>query len=330
MRGVKQYIRVVCLALATLVVSAGCIKENLDGCERCIAFEYFADGEVDLFAEHVERVHLYVFDQNDIMVPASKLGGGCNPIVLEKSDLEEYHGAKLLITGGTYRFVAVANIDTHEATEVYNLASGAMSEVYCSHPDCTTTEVEGNDPLLLGAKVVEIPDDTDFATKIRLYSARQKAKVTVKGYIGDEVQGIETKASSGDLALRLKNVSSKLDFYTDDPTATDQNLASGDLVTYSPVLTLDRETGYYEAEFYILRHTAESTLVFEIVEQATDRVLCSVSLQEFLREFYEVDITKQEVEIPLIIEFTDEVIVTIPSWMLEHRYPIYDKTNLDR
>jgi hypothetical protein len=58
-------------------------------------------------------------------------------------------------------------------------------------------------------------------------------------------------------------------------------------------------------------------------------VLCTVSLEEFLEEFYEVDITKQEALIPLIIEFTDEVIVTIPSWMLEHRDPIYGKNNLN-
>ena len=37
------------------------------------------------------------------------------------------------------------------------------------------------------------------------------------------------------------------------------------------------------------------------------------------------DITKQEALIPLILEITDEVVVTIPSWMLEHRNPIYDK-----
>ena len=91
------------------------------------------------------------------------------------------------------------------------------------------------------------------------------------------------------------------------------------------MLTLNQETRNYEAAFNILRHTDKSTLAFEIIERATEKVLCTVTLADFLKDFYEVDITKQEVTIPLIVEFTSEVKVTIPDWMLEHRNPIYDK-----
>ena len=320
MRGVKQYIRVVCLALATLVVSAGCIKENLDGCERCIAFEYFADGEVDLFAEHVERVHLYVFDQNDIMVPASKLGGGCNPIVLEKSDLEEYQGAKLLITGGTYRFVAVANIDTHEATEVYNLTSGAMSEVYCSHPDCTTTEVEGNDPLLLGAKVVEIPDDTDFATKIRLYSAHLKVSYTVEDYVPSEN---ETRANNGYFDLRVRGLKPEVTF----DQAHDKGLARGEEVNYMPELEY-KENGDHVALFNILRHEKESNVAFDLINRASGEVRRSFTLTDFLTKFDMYDVSKQEVLIPIVVRFLNaEVKVTIADWTLIDVDPVFGNGN---
>ena len=324
MKKVIKHTILLCLPLAIFVLLTGCIKENLDGWERCIEFEYLADGTSDVFAKHIERVSLYVFDQNDNLLPASVLGCS-NPIVLEQNDLKKYQGVKLMLTGGTYRFVALGNPNTEQATQVYNLESGNMTEIVARHPDTRAADIEGNDPLYLGSKLVDIPDDINFKTKVRLYSAHHKVTVTVKGYIGEEIMGQSVMASTGDLELRLTDVSSECDFCLDDPTQRDQNLAKGDLVEYNPTLTLDKESGWYEGKFNILRHSASSPLKFEIVERATERVLCIVSLEEFLREFYEVDITKQEVTIPLIVEFADEVIVTIPSWMLEHRDPIYGK-----
>lgn len=324
MNKVLKHIFSLYLPLVSFVLLTGCIKENLEGCERCIGFEYFADGDTDVFPEYIERVSLYVFDENDKMVPASQLGRS-NPIVLEQNDLNKYQGVKLMLTGGTYRFVALGNPNTEQATEVCNLESGNMAEIVCRHPNCATSEVEGNDPLYLGSTLVDIPDDTNFATKLRLYSSHNKVTVTVKGYVGDEVMGVSTKASTGDIVLRLVDVSSECDFNQEEANVADQNLAVGSLVAYNPTIALDSETGWYEASFNILRHTDESTMAFEIIERATNNVLCKVTLADFLREFYEVDITKQEVTIPLIVEFTDEVTVTIPSWMLEHRDPIYGK-----
>lgn len=324
MNRVLKHIFCLALPLVVFVLHTGCIKEDLEGCERCIELEYFADGDTDVFPQHITRVSLYVFDKNDQMVSAADLGRN-NPIVLEQNELKEYQGVKLMLTGGTYRFVALGNPNTEQVTEVYNLNSGNMSEIICRHPDSTTSEIEGNDPLYLGSKVVDVPDDTHFSTKIRLYSSHQKVNVTVVGYIGNEAQGATRVASTGDLQLRLTNVSSELDFFQEDKAVTDQNLAAGALVAYNPMLTLNNETRNYEAAFNILRHTDKSTLAFEIIERATGKVLCTVTLADFLKEFYEVDITKQEVTIPLIVEFTSEVKVTIPDWMLEHRNPIYDK-----
>lgn len=317
-----------CVSLVHFVLLTGCIKENLDGCERCIEFEYFADGNSDVFADYIECVNLYVFDQNDTLMPESVLGFS-NPIILEQNDLKKYQGVKLMLTGGTYRFVALGNPNTEQATEVYNLESGNMAEIVARHPETRAEGVEGNDPLYLGSTLVEIPNDINFKTKLRLYSAHHKVSVTIKGYIGEEIMGQSTLSNTSDLVLRLKDVSSECDFYHGDTELRDQNLASGDLVEYNPTLTLDKESGWYESKFNILRHTPSSPLTFEIVERQTERVLCTVSLEEFLEEFYEVDITKQEALIPLIIEFTDEVVVTIPSWMLEHRDPIYGKNNLN-
>ena len=327
MKKVIKHTLLLCLPLVSFVLLTGCIKEDLDGCERCIEFEYFADGNSDVFAQYIERVSLYVFDQNDNLLPASILGCS-NPVVLEQNDLKKYQGVKLMLTGGTYRFVALGNPDIEQATEVYNLNSGNMAEIVARHPEVLTTEIEGNDPLYLGSKLVEIPDDVNFSTKLRLYSAHHKVTVTVKGYIGEEILGQSAMASTGDLELRLKDVSSECDFCHDEAGKSDQNLASGEYVEYNPTLTLNKESGEYEGKFNILRHTDSSPLTFEIVERATERVLCAISLEAFLKEFYEVDITKQEALIPLIVEFADEVIVTIPSWMLEHRDPIYDKNNI--
>ena len=125
MNRVLKNIFCLALPLVVFVLHTGCIKENLDGCERSIEFEYFADGDTDVFSQHITRVSLYVFDKNDKMVSAADLGRN-NPIVIEQNELKEYQSAKFMLTGGRYRFVALGNANTEQATEVYNLNSGKM------------------------------------------------------------------------------------------------------------------------------------------------------------------------------------------------------------
>ena len=315
MNKVLKHIFSLYLPLVSFVLLTGCIKENLEGCERCIGFEYFADGDTDVFPEYIERVSLYVFDENDQLLTAEQLGRS-NPIVLEQNDLNKYQGVKLMLTGGTYRFVALGNPNTEQATEVCNLESGSMAEIVCRNPNCATSEVEGNDPLYLGSKVVEIPDDKNFATKLRLYSAHVKVSYTVEDYVPTEE---DTRAHIGYFDLRVRSVKSEVTFANND----ERNLASGDEVNYMPTLEY-MDNGDHVANFNILRHEKESNVEFDLIKRSTGEIMRSFTLTDFLTKFDMYDISKQEVLIPIVVRFLNaEVKVTIADWSLIEVDPVF-------
>ena len=304
----KKFILYLCLPLVSFVLLTSCIKENMEGCERCIEFEYLADGNTDVFPNHITSVSLYVFDENDQMVPASRLGGQ-NPIRLEQNDLKREQGITLPLNHGKYRLVGVGN--DYDKTEVYNASCGNMSQITYRHPDCLSREVEGNDSLYLGSKIIEIDEnEVYFKDKIRFYSSHLKVSYTVEGYVPEEG---ETRANDGYFDLRVRNLMSETTF----DQAHDKNLASGKEVNYSPVIKLNHENGNHEGYFHILRHAKESNIVFDLVKRSTGEVEKSFTLTDFLNKFDMYDVSKQEVLIPIVVRyFGADVKVTIDNWDL--------------
>lgn len=298
-----------CLPLVSFVLLTGCIKENMDDCERCkLTFTYLADVEEDVFPNHITSVSLYVFDSKDQLIRTKRL---------EQNDLKAYQGVNLNLNPGKYRIVGVGNCN--ELTEVYNTDARDMSQTHFRHPDCFDREVESNDSLYLGAKEITIPEEYWYKDNIRFYSSHLKVSMEVRGYKGDApatagVNEATTRANEV-LALRVKNLLPQTDF---------DNRAYGEKVTYNPVMTKD-ENDVYKSYFHIMRHAADSDVEFELYNPYTETVIANISLAQFLNDFKEVDITKQEVLIPIVVEIINGVKVTIPDWMIENREPIYGK-----
>ncbi|MBE6219977.1 MAG: hypothetical protein E7126_08090 [Rikenellaceae bacterium] len=318
----KKFILYLCLPLVSFVLLASCIKENMDGCDRCIVFEYYADGETDVFPNHITSVSLYVFDNENQLVEPSRLGGK-NPIRLEQNDLKREQGITLPLNHGVYRLVGVGN--DYEKTEVYNANCGEMPNITFRHPDCLNREVEGNDSLYLGSKLIEIDEnEVYFKDVVRFYSSHLKVSYTVEGYVPEEG---ETRANDGYFDLRVRNLKSQTAF----DQAHDKNLAEGKEVNYMPELKLNPENGNHEAYFHIMRHPADCDVVFDLYKAGTDEVIHTLNLKDFLATYSEViDVTKQEVLIPIQVEFKNiGVEVTIPNWIVEDLKPGFgnDKGN---
>jgi hypothetical protein len=65
-----------------------------------------------------------------------------------------------------------------------------------------------------------------------------------------------------------------------------------------------------------MRHSADSDVEFELVDSSTGSVLYTLALTDFLVQYPQIDVTKQEVLIPIVVKFTNlGVTVTIPDWM---------------
>ena len=304
----KKFILYLCLPLVSFVLLASCIKENMEGCDRCIVFEYYADGDTDVFPNHITSVSLYVFDNENQLVAPSRLGGS-NPIRLEQNDLKREQGITLPLNDGVYRLVGVGN--DYEKTEVYNVNCGEMPNITYRHPDCLSREVEGNDSLYLGSKLIEIDEnEVYFKDTVRFYSSHLKVSYTVEGYVPQEG---DTRANDGYFDLRVRNLKSQTAF----DQAHDKNLAEGKEVNYMPELKLNPANGNHEAYFHIMRHEKESDVAFDLIKRSTGEVVKTFTLTDFLNKFDMYDVSKQEVLIPIVVRFLGvEVKVTIANWEL--------------
>ncbi|MBR2035809.1 MAG: hypothetical protein IJ984_07170, partial [Prevotella sp.] len=67
-----------------------------------------------------------------------------------------------------------------------------------------------------------------------------------------------------------------------------------------------------------------SDVEFELVDKASGEVVHTLALADFLAEFTQIDVTMQEVLIPIVVEFKNiGVTVTIPDWMINDVKPGY-------
>lgn len=297
-----------CALLVSLVLLASCIKEDYTDCERCtLTFSYTGDVTYDIFPQHITSVSLYVFDANNRLVQTK---------LVEQNDLNAFQGTKLNLEPGDYHIVSIGN--QYENTIVENIPSGDMSQIIFRHPNTDGSGVvEGNDPLYLGILDITIPEDYWYEDDVPFRSSHLKVSYTVKGYVNPNAapEASASRAGSGYLELRVKNLLPQTDF---------ENRAHGQKVTYNPSLSLNMENGDHEGYFNIMRHAKDADAEFELVDKASGEVVHTLTLADFLAEFTQVDVTLQEVLIPIVVEFKNiGVTVTIPDWMINDVKPGY-------
>ena len=287
------------LLLAPFVLLAGCIKEDYTDCERCtLTFSYTGDVTQDIFPDHITRVSLYVFDQDQRLVLTKQI---------EQNELKAFQGTKLNLQPGKYTVVGIGN--SFDKTEVSSTSSQDFTQMEFYHPNVKTGgAVEGNDPLYLGRKEIVIPAEYWYKDDVAFRSSHLKVSYTVEDYLEDGGVG------NGLLDLRVKNLLPETDF---------NNRAHGEKMTYTPLLSVT-ESGDHEGKFNIMRHTKDADVEFELVAKSTGEVLHTLSLADFLAQYPQIDVSKQEVLIPIIVQFKNfGVEVTIPDWLIVDVAPDY-------
>lgn len=287
--------------LASVVLLASCIKENYDDCERCtLTFSYTGDVTWDIFPEQITRVSLYVFDDDERLVQTK---------LIEQNELKAFQGTKLNLGPGRYKIVGVGN--GFNKTEVTNTSANDLTEIQMQHPNLKSGKaIEGNDSLYLGQKEIIMPKDDWYEADVPFRSSHLKVSYQVVGYFENGAgQSASMRASAAKpdaLELRVKNLLPQTDF---------TNRANGDKTTYNPSFELVGG-GVLDSYFNIMRHTKDSDVEFELVEKASGNVLNTLALKDFLAMYPQIDVTKQEVLIPIVVKFTSMgVTVTIPDWM---------------
>ena len=277
-----------------------CIREDLDDCfsTNKLILSYKGDGDTEIFSDKICRVEMYVFDAENKCVNSS---------VLPANQVKSRTAQLPPLKAGEYRIVCLGN--THN-TKVDRLDTGDYSQMLFAAEDYLAgNTVSGNDSLYYAS----IP------YTVQKFTGREEEQVKVIEFASShydllvEVVGVpETGTRAGSMpALEINGVTPCTDF---------ENRVSGEATDY--MLETDYEAGLLSARTNIMRHENHEDVNVRLRQSPGDDPLAEVNLAEFLAANPIIDCTKQEVLIPIRIEFKEgQITVSVPEWYVEQVKP---------
>lgn len=275
------------------LLAGSCIQEDMAECTLKIKvlFAYLGDGRTDIFADKHEQVNLYAYNEANVLVQKR---------TLTKTELDVLQGAWLDLLPGNYRVVCWGN--TLDKTRLQDCEVGSVFEKaqithYPINPTtmAMTEAVQPIDSLYYGETLLCVPDkgvlvgDSLVVDVIPFQSRHIKFHIAVKG--------IDVAFPGRKPTVRLAMDNMPHCFYF-CKTTTD------DFCCYHPAL--NELSGHLSvSRFCSMRFSDENNIVLKLTKDDDDLDFYHFSLVDFLeKEGIEVE-NRQEVTIPILIEFTE-------------------------
>ena len=314
-----RYIKFI-IGLLALTSLGGCIREDLlseclcgggggepENGSQFLYFSYKGDGAPEILAEKIKKVDLYVFDHEEKLVVSSEISS---------DQLEKDHGTELQLSKGEYTVVALAN--KGERTQVSDLNTGNLDMIHFAHPGFfqnDETKLTGNDPNYLGRIQLSVEDETaDIKETVGFASSHLKVYIEIAGY--------DTKTTPGKQGEQLKVVMENMPcrVFFDNRICPQQR-------DYYPEMEKQENKDLYVGQLCTFRMTENHPVQIVLYAGESAESFYTLDIEEFLKDNPEIDLTKQEAELPLRIEFNGKdvgVSVTVPNWDIEDVFPDID------
>jgi hypothetical protein len=302
------------IALCLLLVgglSASCIREDNSDCHNIyqLALSYLGDGTTEIFPEKIDRVDLYVFDQNSNCISST---------CLTEAEMDAQLVTLPPLDPGDYRIVCVGN--AYE-TKVENLESKDLSKITFAAADYINGEtVSGNDPLYWSAIDYTIEPFSEYKT------VETKTTYFASSHYDILVEVVNAPANVGkNPKIELVGVAPETDFH---------NMAKGQATDYIMDTVRDGvETA--TAVNNIMRHKNHEDVYLRVTGEDGVEV-AKISFADHIRKHPYINTALNECMIPFRIEFgtsdypvyggiSADIKITVPSWFIELVKPEFNK-----
>lgn len=278
-------------------LASSCISEDYSDCYNryFVDLSYSGDGKKDIFSEKINKVQMYIFDEENSCV---------YQVPLTEDEIRQQRTMLPKLEAGDYRIVFLGNPHTTGVAGLEDSA-GPESVFFGAEDYWEGNVVSGNDSLYMASV-----SQTIFPFSYDRQVFNTTAVFAASHYdISVEVIGVSSAPR-----LVLTGVSPYTDFNNVATTGTE--------TTY--VLDVVYDGGVKAtAKCNILRHLDHENVYLKVLD-AEGKEMVSVNFVDFLRQnIGYIDCSKNEVLIPFEIEFNSlsEVEVTLPDWWVMHVNP---------
>ncbi len=279
------------LYILILLPVTGCIKESLDDCGTILYFSYPGDGTKDIFPQKIQKVNLYIYNNNNACVQRA---------VLNRKELNHQHGITLNLPSGKYNVVCWGNsfsdTEINEGTTLQNCIVGS--------PHYFTNElILTNDSLYFGEREIAIINEGSITDTISFSCAHVKMQIELEG-----LDASSTRASVvSPVSIEIGNLSPTVDF---------TQRCSDEHVSYYPSVNFDSATQRFISKFNVLRFNNDNDIYIRLYNNQSNMELYRMQLKDFMNENnINVD-SINEAMIGIRIYF-NETSITIKPWREE-------------
>ncbi|RGN32735.1 FimB/Mfa2 family fimbrial subunit [Bacteroides oleiciplenus] len=251
--------KAIILYILLLVTVTGCIKENLDDCETTLYFSYLGDETKEIFPQKIEKVDMYIYNQNNVCVQKA---------VLNRKELDRQRGTTLNLPSGQYHVVCWGNsLNDTRINEGSSLKNNIVGAPHYFTKELITT----NDSLYFGEREITITNESYRTDTVHFSSAHIKMRIELEGL--DAVNN--TRAAVSPISIEVGNLSSTVDF-----TKTFSN----ERISYFPLVNFDSGIQKFGAKFNVLRFNNDNEVYLRLHDNLANMELYTMQLKDFMKE----------------------------------------------